>query len=98
MFSIAARPCDLEAARSLPDVVKDGGGWPGVERDLREPSAEAPGTRSLEGDQKAASLPRPQAAGSPLERDLVSISLFFPSWCLPNEMMLELKINRWVAG
>lgn len=23
---------------------------------------------------------------------------FFPSWCLPNEMMLELKINRWVAG
>lgn len=69
-----------------------------MERDLRKRAAEAPGPHALEGDQKAASLQRPQAACSPLEKDPVSISLFFPSWCLPNETMLESKINSCVAG
>lgn len=69
-------------------------------RILENPPQKPQGTHSLEGDQNAASLPRPQAAGFPLEKRPVSISLFFffPSWCLPNETMLELKINRCVAG
>lgn len=98
MFPIAQYCWDFEAACGLPLM------WSRMEvaglvwRGILENAPQKPqGTHTLEADQKAAFLPRPQAACSPLEKDPVSISLFFPSWCLPNETTLESKINRCVA-
>ena len=48
-------------------------GWGGMAEDAPQ---KPQGTHALDGDQTASSLPRPQAANSPLEKDPVSISLF----------------------
>lgn len=49
-------------------------GWGGMAEDAPQ---KPQGTHALDGDQTASSVPRPQAAGSPLEKDPVSVSLSF---------------------
>lgn len=82
----------MKPRQPFPDVVTR---RRGRERILENAPQRPRGTHRLETDQKAAALLRLQQPMAHLKGLCIKFTVFLSSsWCLPNGMMSELKINK----